>query len=290
MNRKNYGPWALAGVLLLLIAGLGWWYWKSTRPPEPIPVAAEASAPEPAAPAAPPPPSAPPPVQHPIEATPQAAEAAAPLPPLDESDSFVTNALTGLLGRKAVLSQLQTDGFVRRVVATVDNLARPRAATRLWPVNPIPGRFSVDHRGDQDVIGADNGLRYAPLVLLVESVDADALVRLYVRLYPLFQQSYEELGYPHQYFNDRLVEVIDHLLAAPEPATAPAVHLVDIQGAQGPVKLERPWVHYEFVDPALESLSSGQKIMVRMGLVNERRVKARLQTFRRALTGQSAPR
>lgn len=41
-----------------------------------------------------------------------------------------------------------------------------------------------------------------------------------------------------------------------------------------PVKTEvphlRPWVRYEFVDPALESLSCGQKILVRRGLPTRR--------------------
>ena len=46
---------------------------------------------------------------------------------------------------------------------------------------------------------------------------------LYRRLYPLFQQAYAELGYPTGHFNDRLVEVVDHLLAAPEPTQPPAV-------------------------------------------------------------------
>jgi len=39
-------------------------------------------------------------------------------------------------------------------------------------------------------------------------------------------------------------------------------------------------VLYEFDDPQLESLTAGQKILVRMGLDNERRVKARLAELR----------
>ena len=66
-----------------------------------------------------------------------------------------------------------------------------------------------------DVINPDNSQRYVALVLLAESVDAAAVAAAYRRMYPLFQQAYEELGYPGRYFNDRLVEVIDHLLATP---------------------------------------------------------------------------
>ena len=90
-----------------------------------------------------------------------------------------------------------------------------------------------------------------------------------MRLYPLFQQAYVELGYPNGYFNDRLVGVIDHLLAAPEP--------------KAPIALTQPKVMYEFADPALADLSAGQKIMVRVGLDNEPRLKAKLREIRKAL-------
>ena len=96
----------------------------------------------------------------------------------------------------------------------------------------------------------------------------------------LFQQAYEELGYPGGHFNTRLVQVIDHLLAAPEPKQPPSVKLVDVKGE---VPSTRPWVRYEYTDPALESLSAGQKIMVRVGVTHERRLKAWLSGFRRAI-------
>ena len=37
---------------------------------------------------------------------------------------------------------------------------------------------------------------------------------------------------------------------------------------------------YEFADPALEDLSAGQKILVRTGLENERRIKVKLRDIR----------
>ena len=46
----------------------------------------------------------------------------------------------------------------------------------------------------------------------------------------------------------------------------------------------RPWVLYEYDDPALQPLSAGQKILVRMGTANERRVKAKLTELRRLVT------
>ena len=137
-----------------------------------------------------------------------------------------------------------------------------------------PGRFGVERRDDVESIAAGNADRYAAFLTFVESVEPRRAASVYRTLYPEFQQAYEELGYPGRYFNDRLVEVIDLLLATPEPAVAPRVHLPPING---PVRPERPWVLYEFDDPALDRLASGQKMLLRMGPAAERRLKARLR-------------
>jgi len=194
--------------------------------------------------------------------------------------------LGDLLGARDMAAFLQMDGLVRRVVATVDNLGREHTPARLWPVNPTPERFAVVGSGPVQTIGLDNAARYGALVRWIESVDMERAVALYARLYPLFQQAYEELGYPGRYFNDRLVAVIDHLLQAPEPASPVAVKLTEVKGD---VPSTRPWVRYEFADPQLQSLSSGQKIMVRVGLENERRLKVRLKALRALVaTGAAA--
>jgi len=274
--------WPAAALLLVLLvgAGVGWWWQQRTPAAPPIsvgpPPAATASAP--AAAVAPPTPSVSSAgaVQHPIE---PAAEAAAPLDP--------KAALIDLFGRRAVLSTFQLEDFPRRFAATVDNLGRASAPSRLWPISPSSGQFLVERRDGEEVVSADNGLRYTPFVLMMETVDIGQAVATYRRLYPLFQQAYADLGYPRGYFNDRLVEVIDVLLATPEPASPPAVHLPEIRG---PVRPERPWVLYEFDDPALESLASGQKILLRMGPVNERRMKTKLMEIRRLLVADRAGR
>ena len=218
--------------------------------------------------------------RHPIEAPVATASAPASLPPLDEADGVVQAALAELLTRQGVMAFLNADGFVRRAVVTVDNLARPHAASRLWPVQPMPGKLQLLLAGDAELIAADNARRYEPFVGFVVSVEPARAAALYRRLYPLFRQAYAELGYPKGQFNDRLVEVIDHLLAAPEPKQPPSVKLVDVKGE---VPSTRPWVRYEYTDPALESLSAGQKIMVRVGVTHERRLKAWLSGFRRAI-------
>ncbi|MFZ3117519.1 MAG: DUF3014 domain-containing protein, partial [Variovorax sp.] len=212
--------------------------------------------------------------QNPVDAL---AEPDAVLPALGDSDAQAKKALTDLLGAQRVATLLNVDGFVRRVVATIDNLPRAQAPSRMWPMQPAPERFTVDGGAERTTIGQANATRYAAFTRMVEAVDAERAASLYARFYPLFQQAYEELGYPGRYFNDRLVAVIDHLLDAPEPTGPVAVHLTEVRGE---FTAERPWTRYEYADPALESMSSGQKLMVRVGLANERMLKAKLRAFR----------
>lgn len=192
-----------------------------------------------------------------------------PLPPLNESDEPVQNALAGLIGKQSVEQFVITKDLVRHIVVSVDNLTTEKVAERLRPVQPAPGKFAV--RGSEEALVLDpaNYERYKPLLQVIGSMDTQQLVATYTRYYPLFQEAYESLGHPPEYFNDRLIEVIDHLLATPE--------------LQGRIALVQPNVQYEFADPKLESRSAGQKALLRMGSDNARSVKDKLRELRSAL-------
>jgi len=164
----------------------------------------------------------------------------------------------------------QPQDIIRRFVASTDNLPRKTVAQRLMPLKPVPGALRTTGPEGGVVIGPDNAARYTPYVRALEAVDSAKLVAIYVRFYPLFQQAYADLGYPSRYFNDRVFEVIDNLLAAPD--------------IKGPITLTQPKVLYEFADPALQDLSAGQKMLVRMGPDNEAKVKTKLRELKQALT------
>jgi Protein of unknown function (DUF3014) len=294
MNKTTKLLVSVLAVLGLGVCGYFWWQQNQAEsmPPEPpprpravvqpvtpapAPAPTPAPAPAPLVVAAPPAPPAPAPVHHPMEVTPSPARKVAPLPKLSESDKLLKESLTELLNRKAVLTFLNLDDFVHRSVATVDNLARGHAASQLWPVVPTQARFLVDERPDGVFLSESNADRYTPFVRFATSVDTAKVTALYARLYPLFQQAYEELGYPGKYFNDRLVEVIDQLLDTPELITPVRLTLIQVQG---PIPSSQPWLRYEFEDPALEARPAGQKILLRMGSKNELLLKDKLRDFR----------
>jgi hypothetical protein len=111
-------------------------------------------------------------------------------------------------------------------------------------------------------------------VRVFEAFDSRALVRRYVEAYPLFQRAYEELGYPNRYFNDRLIEAIDDMLATPDMTQ--------------PIGVIQPKVFYQFTDPDLETRSAGQKVLLRMGGENAAKVKAKLRELRGELAAAGA--
>ena len=255
-TRSARAKWPIVLVALLaVLAGGGYYFWstrgKEVQPPPP-PQAASA-------PASPAPQASVPPVEHPLENAPAPAE---PLPALADSDVASQDALAELFGASAFTRLFYPENIVRHFVATIDNLPRRTVALRIMPIKPVGGPFLTAGREGSHAIHPDNAARYTPYVLALEAVDTRKLVATYIRLYPLFQQAYAELGYPSRYFNDRVFEVIDNLLAAPDlPAS---------------VALTQPKVMYEYADPELEKLSAGQKMMMRMGRDNEARVKATL--------------
>jgi hypothetical protein len=261
---------AVVVVAVLLAGGLGYYLWSQNRQ-------APAPAPAPAPPPPPPPPAvvdgrpAEPQIKYPVE-TRAPARPAHPLPSLDDSDPVMRERMTELFGAKQLGRFFITEELIRRVVATVDNLPRERVAPDTWPIRPVPGSFLVERDASGLTISPKNTDRYTAHVALAESVPPRKLVALYVRHYPLFQKAYLELGYPQGYFNDRLVEVIDHLLAAPD---APA-----------PVRLSQPNVRYEFANDEQQSRSVGQKTLMRMGPQHAARVKAVLREIRSAITAR----
>lgn len=248
-------------VAALAVAAAGGLYlWQQAHPPilPPSPVEAKHAPPVATGP------------KYPVK---EAAEK--PLPALGASDPQLIEALAGLLGRKEIERFFNLEDIVRRIVATIDNLPRETYAMRLNPVRPIAGLPRTAGKGEALVLAPENSQRYVPFIQLVEAADTDKTVTAYFHYYALFQQAYRELGYPNGHFNDRLVEVIDHLLATPE--------------VKGPIRLVVPHVLYEYADPDLQSLSSGQKVLIRMGRENAARVQAKLHDVRAQVTA-GAPR
>jgi hypothetical protein len=266
MNRNSIIAVALALLFVVAVA-----IFNPRKPAPPAPAMEEPTVPGPE------PKPAPAPVVEPVPPAPSVPEPpieqAPPLPALDDSDAEVLGALTDALGRGAVDGFLIPDQVVRKGVVTMDNLPGEIVATRIRAIRPTGGGFQVSVNDGRFTLSPDNYARYEAFVRMVKSIDVDQATAVYARYYPLLQEAYEELGYPSRQFNDRVIQVIDDLLGAPEP--------------RPPIDLVRPRALYQFADPDLEALSAGQKVLVRMGPDNARVIKVKLREIRQALVDRS---
>lgn len=257
----------LLGIVVAVGLGVAFWLYQPAAPaPEPVVVAPP-----------PPPPAAaiPPPMpveQHPIAAVEASAEQA-PLPDIEQSDTLYRQALSKLFGKKSLNSLFYSDRMIRRFVATIDNLPRHEAPAKMMPIKPVGGPFLVDHQEAELTIAPANAERYVNYLTIMAAVEPRRLVDMYVSFYPLFQKAYRELGYPNGFFNDRLVEAIDNLLATPD--------------VQPPIALAQPKVLYTYADKSLEARSAGQRILLRLGAENRAKATKLLTAIRKELLSRS---
>lgn len=254
-----------AAAAVVVVGGGALYYFKVMKGGQP----AEVKVPVAQAPAKP---ETPPEAEHhPLPAV----QDAKPLPALNESDPSIVEDLTGVFGKRTIDQMLVPEQVVRHIVVTVDNLPRTKVAEQMRPVKPTGGETVTVANGDTITLSADNYARYAPIIKVIQNTNTQQLGALYLRYYPLFQQSYEDLGYPGMYFNDRVVQVIDHLLQTPD--------------LRGPIELRQGKVFYEYADPALEARSAGQKLLLRMGPDNAVAVKKKLRELKQFVTTSQDP-
>lgn len=253
-------------VLVLLFGGAAWW--SLTKSPEPVhelpppPVT-------PAQPGAEQPQPAPEDTVVISETEVEPEVAPEPLPELADSDAEVTQDLADIAGTARIADYLLVDQVISRAVASIDSLTSRQVPVHINPVIPAEDKFAVETEGDKTVLSEANFARYDGYIEMLQEMDTGALVAFYDRYYPLFQQAWEQNGGQGS-FNDRVLAVIDNLLATPDPA--------------GPIYLVKPEAVYLYEDPQLEAMTAGQKILVRMGSANAAVVKEKLAALKAALT------
>ena len=279
-------------VVIFLLLGVAAWFYFGAEQPAPeepsLPEVVEQPAPEP-----PPPP--PPPAREPVvvpekTAPPEPQLEEIPLPPLSESDPVAAELLGSLLGGSVVERYFAAEDTIPRAVATVDSLDSSQVPGAIQAIKGPQGEFLVtanqqpatpilNEQGDpvpQFLSDPANSRRYLVYVEMLEALDAEQAVAMYRQHYPLFQEAFKQLGYPEGDFDQRLLQVIDELLATPE--------------VEEPLSLMKPEAYYLFTDEELESLPAGQKILIRMGSENAARVKSRLAEIRQVLLSEARPR
>ena len=236
---------------------------EPSQPPVPVPDVDEVAAVVEAAPAVDEP------VDEPSEAQP--VEPAA-LPPLDESDAFV-RAQTSLVCLP--LAWMAADNLVRRAAVLIENASRGELPPKRGGLLPPLDAFLIRQEGERFFMDESGYPRFDPYLDQLEAIDPERLAGCIRLLDPLLDQALNELGHSDGP-QAGIATVIDRIMAVPEP----------IEG--GDIELVQPKVLFLYADPRLESLSSLQKQVLRMGPENTRRLKAYVTRLRPLLADPSA--
>ncbi len=258
MTRRQREPEGLGPAILIVLGivvvfvAVGWWWASSREAPAPpgTPAAVFDEAP----------------VDLPASVEPLV------LPELGMSDAFVRDLVAGLSAHPRLASWLIGDELVHRFVGVVVDLAgglSPRSRVEfLVPEEEFP----VRELGERLVMDPEGYRRYDLLSETFVSLDVRGTARLYLQLFPLFEEAYAELGIPDQSFNDAATLAIENLLAAEIP--------------EGSLEVQPNEAIYEFRDLGVETRSPAEKHLIRMGSENAEAFQTKLMELRDTIAAE----
>lgn len=193
-----------------------------------------------------------------------------PIPTLADSDEFIHQKALAIINNSDVGSSLITQDLARQFVVFIDNLAQGELTRKVSPIKGPKKLFTVSEITNKVYLNPDSYHRYDAYATAIANMDEQILMATYKQLTPLFDEAFTELGYSNATFNDRMLLAIKILLAAPI--------------IEEPIELNSISVNYQFADPNLEALPSAQKLLIRMGPENTRKVKTALRKLEKLLT------
>lgn len=202
------------------------------------------------------------------------------LPTLERSDTFFLDQWALVGGGHLMLEWASADQIVRRSMTVIDNLSRGKVANALLrtfapsvPFMVLPQSSAAAEESVETYRLDPSGYeRFAPLVTMINGLDDRQLIDFYLKLRPLFQQAYLELGYPSGHVDDVVLKAMRVIQAVSLPS--------------GDIHLLRPKVLYQFADPTLEALSPLEKLFIRMGAENTKIVQQKVSALEQSLRGQ----
>ena len=203
----------------------------------------------------------------------------APLPALDESDSFVRQLAAGLSAHPEFARWLARTSLVRTLTAVVVNVAEGETPRPHLEFLAPKQRFRAARRPARLIVPDPVGFAgYDVFGDAVASVDAAAAANAHRSLAPHSEAAYVDLGHPEGGFPSALDKAIRVLLAVPV--------------LRDDVELVPHAIGFRYADPKLESLTPAQKQFLRIGPRNVRLIQGKLRQLATALApaaGAPAP-
>ncbi len=194
-----------------------------------------------------------------------------PAPDLEQSDAYLrerwseTNEVMG--------SVLQSEDLIRKVTTAVELMSMERNPGKMLHfLRPDDGFKTVKNESGQVTLSPENYKRYDRLVTSFESLDTDLVAAYYVKMAPVFETAYGELGNGDQAREQKFEDIYKRIMAIKVP--------------EEPVELIGGPQIYIFADEQLEARTALEKAFIRMGPQNTRRIQTKLQAVYEAYMRQ----
>lgn len=188
---------------------------------------------------------------------------------LDESDDLVRKLAGELSSHPKLAMWLMSEELIRKFVAAVDNIANGQSPGPQIDFFKPDGDFKVFEEVGEYFLDPESYQRYDLVAEVFVSLDPKGCVTLYKQLKPAIQEAYKDLGYPDTEFDNTLKKALMELLKVPV--------------VKQNIQLEKKVVTYTMVDNDLESLSSAQKHLLRVGPDNVRVIQGKLREMAQSL-------
>jgi hypothetical protein len=182
-----------------------------------------------------------------------------PLPALAESDDFLEKKTLAIANGMKIEPLILKKNMARQFVVFIDNLAQGEVIRKASPLKGPDRNFSVSEVTNKIFIDPDSFHRYDIYANFIAGLNEQELVSTYKELKPLLKEAFDELGYSNISLDERMLQAMKVVLAAPV--------------IEDPIELTSVTVNYHFADLNLEALPNAQKFMIRMGPENTKKIK-----------------
>jgi len=181
------------------------------------------------------------------------------LPPLNNSDTHLKQALGEHSAFSSMSSWLTSDEIIRKSVVAIDNLAKGNVVAKYRPVIFKNKSFVVENRDGKLYLDRRNYNRYNTWIDTITSTDINYWGELITTYKPWLDLAFQELGYKDKTFTGQLDLALKQIIQAPLITTD--------------LELIQPSVLYKYADKKIEKLPGIQKLMIRMGPENSNKLK-----------------
>ena len=191
-----------------------------------------------------------------------------PLPALSDSDDFVEAKTLAIANGMKIAPMIVKKDIARQFVVFVDNLAQGDLVRKASPLKGPDTQFSVSEITNKTFLNPDGYHRYDVYANFIAGLSDKDLITTYTELKPLFTEAFTELGYNDVDFDKRMQQAFSMIINAPI--------------IEDPIELSSISVNYKYVNPNLEALPNAQKLLLRMGPENTRKIKAAVKKLQKS--------